>query len=164
MGIQAQQQRKSSPLGGVGDHEKSSSISDILYQALIRPPPSMMQQNSIMASPIPSLPPNQNLNFPFRSLSCFGTNSSSITSTFQISNVCNDYIGEEEAEVEPELENKAKIKDGSTMVSLMPSTSSTITQPWQMPVDTTNYWNWDDINTYVSSDLNIPWDDSEIKP
>lgn len=159
MGIQTQQQRKSSL--ALGDHEKSS-LSDILYQAFIRPPLSVMQQNSIgssngmsMAS-IPSLPPNQNLHFPFRSLSSFDTNPSSIPSSFQPSNVYN-YTGEAEA------------KDGSTTACFMPSTSGTITQPWQMPaassvVDTTNYWSWDDIDTFVSTDLNIPWDDSEIKP
>ena len=157
MGIQTP--RKSSLALG-DDHEKSS-LSDILYQALIRPPPSVMQQNSIgssngmsMAS-IPSLPPNQNLNFPFRSLSSFNsTNPSSITSTLQRSNVYNNYSGEVEAEA----------KDGSTAASLMPSTSGGISQPWQMHMDTTNYWSWDDIDTFVSSDLNIPWDDSEIKP
>jgi hypothetical protein len=51
----------------------------------------------------------------------------------------------------------------------MPSTSSTIAQPWQVPntssgMDMTNYWNWDDIENYVSTDLNVTWDDSEIKP
>ncbi|CBI29529.3 unnamed protein product, partial [Vitis vinifera] len=138
------QQRKSSL--ALGDHEKSS-LSDILYQAFIRPPLSVMQQNSIgssngmsMAS-IPSLPPNQNLHFPFRSLSSFDTSPSSIPSSFQPSNVYN-YTGEAEA------------KDGSTTACFMPSTSGTITQPWQMPaassvVDTTNYWSWDDIDTFV---------------
>jgi hypothetical protein len=51
----------------------------------------------------------------------------------------------------------------------MPPTSSTITHSLQVPntssgMDMTNYWNWDDIEKYVSADLNVPWDDSEIKP
>jgi hypothetical protein len=59
--------------------------------------------------------------------------------------------------------------EDSTITTIMPSTSSTIAQPWQVPntssgMDMTNYWNWDDIENYVSTDLNVTWDDSEIKP
>uniref|UniRef100_A0A6N2L1S1 Dof zinc finger protein n=1 Tax=Salix viminalis TaxID=40686 RepID=A0A6N2L1S1_SALVM len=59
--------------------------------------------------------------------------------------------------------------EDSTITTIMPSTSSTITHPWQVPstssgMDMANYWNWDDIENYVSTDLNVTWDDSEIKP
>ncbi|KAB2007389.1 hypothetical protein ERO13_D10G024350v2 [Gossypium hirsutum] len=46
--------------------------------------------------------------------------------------------------------------------------NSSRSQTWQVPsasMDMANYWNLDDIDELVSTDLNnIPWVDSEIKP
>ncbi|KAA3478901.1 dof zinc finger protein DOF1.4-like [Gossypium australe] len=46
--------------------------------------------------------------------------------------------------------------------------NSSRSQTWQVPsasMDIANYWNLDDIDELVSTDLNnIPWVDSEIKP
>ncbi|XP_019170133.1 PREDICTED: dof zinc finger protein MNB1A-like isoform X2 [Ipomoea nil] len=58
----------------------------------------------------------------------------------------------------------------STITTVMPFTSSTIIshQPWQQDQAITdmgiNYWSLSDIDSLVSADLNIPWDDLEIKP
>lgn len=92
---------------------------------------------------------NQSFIFPF-------SNSSTLRST-------NGYnYGDEEF----------KIMEESTINnSAMPSTSGsgTITQPWEIPatssgMDMSNYWSWEDIDSLVSTDLNVPWDDSDIKP
>lgn len=150
MGIQPQQQQQERKnISALGDHDKSN-LSDIFYQAL-------MQQNSVgssngmpMAS-IPSLPLNQNLHFPFRSLTSFDSRPCSLPSSFHSYN----YSGEAQTNA----------VEGSNTASFTPSTSGSITQPWQMPaVDSTINWSWDDMDTFMPTDLNIQWDDSEIKP
>ncbi|KAI5570574.1 hypothetical protein BDE02_11G038700 [Populus trichocarpa] len=166
LAIQAQQQKQNLPdlvLGGQKD------LSEILYQAMINPPSSVLQQNSISCNNFDtksfnvnnngvllgssvSIPQNQGLLFPYSS--SFDTHPSSICTSFQPSNVYN-YTGES--------------MEDSTITTTMPPTSSTITHSLQVPntssgMDMTNYWNWDDIENYVSADLNVPWDDSEIKP
>jgi hypothetical protein len=94
---------------------------------------------------------NQSLIFPF-------SNSSSL----RLSNGYN--YGEE-----------FKIMEESTInnsVMPLPSTSGsgTVTQPWEeIPaastgMDMSSYWSWEDIDSLVSTDLNVPWDDSDIKP
>lgn len=98
---------------------------------------------SIPNSTIPIfLPQNQALHFPFScsSSSSFDTNPSSISTTFQ----------------SPAVEDPT-----ITMSAAQP--------PWQTAatagLEMTNYWNWEDIDALVSTDLNIPWDDdSELKP
>ncbi|KAK9268080.1 hypothetical protein L1049_010519 [Liquidambar formosana] len=153
MPIQTQQQRQGLPLA-LADQ---NNFSDILYQALIRPPYSLphdsinsssnnlndksfSNSNGVYLNPTPSLPQDQKLQFPFSSSSSFESNPSSISAPFQSPNAYN-YIGGTEA----------------------------ISQPWQVPptssvMDMTSYWSWDDINTFVSTDLNLPWEDFENKP
>ncbi|XP_065876907.1 dof zinc finger protein DOF3.1-like [Euphorbia lathyris] len=85
-------------------------------------------------------PPHQ---FPY-------SNPSSICASFQTPNVYNFSSGE--------------TMEDSIVTSIMPSTSSAMPQLWQVP--NTSYWNWDDLDAFATAptDLNIPWDDSEIKP
>ena len=165
--IQSQQQKQNLPDLVLGDQK---NLSEILDQAITNPPSSVLQQNSISCSNLDtksfntnnngvllgsslSLPQNQGLLFPYSS--SFDTHQSSIcTSSFQPLNVYN---------------NAGEYMEDSTITTIMPSTSSTITHPWQVPntssgMDMANYWNWDDIENYVSTDLNVTWDDSEIKP
>ncbi|GAV64586.1 zf-Dof domain-containing protein [Cephalotus follicularis] len=143
---------------------------DVLYQAIINPPPLIPQQNSLDGKSFGgnsgvftcsslSLPQNQSLNFPFSVSSSFDTNPSSISTSFpstNVSNVCK-FTGETIEE--------------STISTCMPTTSSTTQASWQVPaiisgMDMTGYWNWDDMDTLVSADLNITWndDDLDIKP
>lgn len=165
--IQAQQQKQNFPDLVLGDQK---NLSGILYQAMINPSSSVLQQNSISCNNLDtksfntnnngvllgsslSLPQIQGSLFPCPS--SFDTHPSLICpSSFQPLNVYN-YSGES--------------MEDSTITTIMPSTSSAIAQPWQVPntssgMDMTNYWNWDDIENYVSTDLNVTWDDSEIKP
>ncbi|EEF43234.1 dof zinc finger protein DOF1.4 [Ricinus communis] len=171
MVIQAQKQKQNLPLG-LGDQK---STSEIMRQSLISQPSSVLQQNSISCSNFVSksfntgnngiflgttlsLPQNQELNFPYLNSSSFDTNPSSISNSFQASNVYNYSTGE--------------TMDDSVITTVMPTASSCIThhQLWQVPnasrgMDITSYWNWDDIDNLVSgSDLNLPWDDPELKP
>jgi hypothetical protein len=104
--------------------------------------------NDMFLSSSMPFPQNQSFIFPF-------SNSSSLRSS-------NGYnYGEE-----------FKIMEESTINnSAMPSTSGsgTITHPWEIPatssgMDMSNYWSWEDIDSLVSTDLNVPWDDSDIKP
>lgn len=105
------------------------SFSDILYQALIRPP----QQDSISNGIFLDSTQNQNVHFPFSS--SFENNPSSVSTSCQ-------YI------------------TGGSLTD----------QPWEVPTTSsvldmnTGYWIWDDMDSLVSTDLNIPWNNSEIKP
>ncbi|KAB1199173.1 Dof zinc finger protein DOF1.1 [Morella rubra] len=165
MAIQAPQQRQSLPLS----LRDQKCLSDIVCQALIRPPSSMPRESLInssnldrkrfssndniyLGSTLP-LPLDPNLPFPFSS-SSFNQNPSS--TSFQSSNAYN-YSEEFRGIEEPSITN------------VVANTSSTATQPWEIPttnsgMDMTNYWNWDDMDTFASTDLNLQWDDSEIKP
>ncbi|KAL5774524.1 hypothetical protein ACOSP7_012081 [Xanthoceras sorbifolium] len=170
VGIQCQQPIRPQNLAFAFGDQKN--LSDILYQAMIHhhpPAPSssnldmkdMMgtKNNGIFigSSTTLSRPQNQSLLFPYSiSSTSFDTGPSSISPSIQSSNVYN-YAGE-------------TIDD--------PTTTSTVisTQPWQVSTTigsstgmdtTTSYWNWDDINTFASTDLNIHnWvDDSDnVKP
>ncbi|KAG9149697.1 hypothetical protein Leryth_012421 [Lithospermum erythrorhizon] len=58
----------------------------------------------------------------------------------------------------------------STITTTMPMGGNNILtqKPWQDPfasgsMDLSSLWNWNEINSLVSADLNIPWDDEEIK-
>ncbi|KAJ4843778.1 hypothetical protein Tsubulata_017405 [Turnera subulata] len=152
-----------------GDHQKN--ISDILYQAIV-PPSSVLQQSSsvinsdnknfssnnniVMFSdsrtPFTVPAQSQDLQFPYTSSSSFDTNPPAFESS-------NAYYN-----------NTEEVMESSTITTIMPTSCSTITtQPWQVPstssaMDMGSYWNWDDIDTFVPTDLNIPWDDPEIKP
>ncbi|KAJ7968514.1 Dof zinc finger protein [Quillaja saponaria] len=162
MEIQIPQQRHSLSLS-LGDQK---NLSGVLYTDLIRPPSLLPQQNQInntsnnaifLGSTLP-LGQNQNLGFPFSSSSSFDTNISSITTSFQSSSIFN-YVEEFKTMEEP------------TINSIMACTSGTNAQAAHVPVPTTgsgmdmsNYWNWEDIDSLVSTDLNLPWDDSDTKP
>ncbi|OIV94343.1 hypothetical protein TanjilG_21683 [Lupinus angustifolius] len=150
----------------VSDQKNMPSSS--LYQAMIRPSSLLLQQQNLMnmrdleskdfgigngmtlSSTLP-LHQNQTLLFPFST--SFYTNPCSVSTTSlrSSSNVYN-YVEE------------------STINSVIPSTSSGInTQTLEIPatsggIGMSNYWSWEDIDSFVSTDLKNPWDDSDIKP
>ncbi|KAK7319653.1 hypothetical protein RJT34_04376 [Clitoria ternatea] len=158
------------PIDG-SDHKNMASS---LYQALTRPPPLLLQQNLMintkdleskdfgvgvggtngifLSSTLP--PQNQSLLFPFST--SFGTNPCSVSTSLRSSNVYN--YGEE-----------FKTMEEPTIHSIMPGGGGTNAQPWEIPttssgMGTSNYWNWEDIDSLVSTDLKDPWDDSDVKP
>ncbi|KAL4333916.1 hypothetical protein GQ457_07G028990 [Hibiscus cannabinus] len=105
----------------------------------------------------PSLPQTRGLQFPFSSSnsSSFETTPSSISTSFQSSSIYN-YTGE-------------TMEDPTITSIIMPTPTATVSHTWEAPIpssdmDIANYWNWDEIDALVSTDLNMPWDDSEIKP
>jgi hypothetical protein len=143
--IQGQQQGQNLPVS-LDDHQRR--MSEILYQNLLRPPSSLPPQNNnsnnnmCLGSTLP-LPVDQSLQFPFSSSSSFNANPFSV------------YNYSEEI-------NTKEVQEPTI-------SSSTATQPWQIPttssgMDMPTYWNWEDIDPFASTDLNLPWDDSEIKP
>ncbi|CAN4084017.1 unnamed protein product [Withania somnifera] len=98
-------------------------------------------------------------------------NTSTITTQLS-SNVCNnyEYIGKFDSTMEE-----------STITTVMPITSSSNIllshQPWKVPetsndlinnnenMSSNNYWNWNEFDAFGAvADLNISWDDLEIKP
>ncbi|GLT82952.1 hypothetical protein SLE2022_012710 [Rubroshorea leprosula] len=133
------------------------NVSDFNNSVLSCPPPSLDSGHGVFLGSTSTLPLSQNqaLHFPFSrsSSTSFDTNPSSISTSFQSPNVY-------------------ETMEDTTITSITrPSTRGEITLPlWQKPcassafMDMTNYWNWDDIDALVSTDLNIPWDDSETKP
>ncbi|XP_061344431.1 dof zinc finger protein DOF1.4-like [Gastrolobium bilobum] len=153
-------------------NQKSIPSSFYQVQALIRPPSLLLQQNlmntgdleskdfgignSIFLSSTLPLPQNQSLHFPFSTSRSFDTNPCAVSTSLRSSNVYN--YGEE-----------FKTLEEPTINSIMPNTSRSNTQPWEIPatsasMETSNYWNWEDIDSLVSTDLKDPWDDSDIKP
>lgn len=95
----------------------------------------------------------QVLSFPFSSSS---TTSSfdTISTSFQSPNVYN-------------YPQEFKVMEEPTITSIMPSTTTTIPQPNNPSASIytpNNDWNWEDIETLVSTDLNVPWDDSDMNP
>ncbi|OIW10426.1 hypothetical protein TanjilG_24986 [Lupinus angustifolius] len=135
------------------------NMSSSLYQALIGPPPLLLQQQNLMnmrdleskdfgmtlsSSSLP-LAQNQSLHFPFSTSSSFYTNP--LRSSSNVYNYVED----------------------STMNSAIPSTGSINTHAWEITATSggmgmSNYWSWEDIDSLVSTDLKDPWDDSDIKP
>ncbi|XP_050228178.1 dof zinc finger protein DOF1.7-like [Mercurialis annua] len=140
--------------------------SDMTCQSLIRPPSSVLQQNSISSGNF-TISGNDNnglffgssSNFPAQGLKFQYSNStspSSISNSFQ-----NIYSY-----------NSAETMEDSIITAAVPATSGGVISQhhhdhelWQVPsgsrgLDTmTSYWNWDDI-----TDLNLSWDDPELKP
>ncbi|BAT73762.1 hypothetical protein LR48_Vigan01g063200 [Vigna angularis] len=166
----------------LADDQKHMASS--LYQALIRPPPLLLQQNLMNArdldgkdfgigigigignngifpsSTLPLPHQSQSLLFPFStSSSSFDTNPCSVSTSLRSSNVYN--YGEE---------FKAAEESTINSTSIAPSTGGTNTQPWEIAatsgvgLGTSNFWNWEDFDSLVSTDLKDPWDDSDIKP
>ncbi|CAL5183425.1 unnamed protein product [Lathyrus oleraceus] len=147
----------------------NSKTTPSMYESIIHPPSFFPSQNlmsardssegnneefgignGIFLSSSMDLPQNQSLIFPF-------SNSSSLRSS-------NAYSYGEELKV---------MEDSTINNTIMPSTSGAgaITQPWEnIPatassgMEMSNYWSWEDIDSLVSTDLNVPWDDSDIKP
>ncbi|KAG4401044.1 hypothetical protein AAZX31_07G178600 [Glycine max] len=173
----------------LADDQKNMSSS--LYQALIRPPPLLLQQNllntrelegkdfgigignnGIFPSSTLALPTHQSqsLLFPFSASSrSFDTNPCSVVSTsLRSSNVYNYGEDQFKAIEEPTI--------NSTTATIVPSTGGTNNthHPWEIAAATSgvglgtssnsNYWNWEDFDSLVSTDLKDPWDDSDIKP
>ncbi|KAE8728794.1 Dof zinc finger protein DOF1.1 [Hibiscus syriacus] len=96
---------------------------------------------------------SQGLQFPFSSLSSFEKSPSAISTSFRSSSIYN-YSGD-------------TVEDQTI---IMPVISGTNSQTWQEPISSSGiqmanwYWDWNDIDELVSTDLNIQWDDSQIKP
>ncbi|MED6156696.1 hypothetical protein PIB30_016852 [Stylosanthes scabra] len=179
-----------------------SASSSSLYQGLIRPPPFLLHQNLMNniitrgirsseskgygigigtdnnnsngiflgSSALSVLPhQNQSLLFPFSTAtsSNFDTNPSLVSVSTSLQSTTNVYnnCGEEFKAIEEEP---------TTMHSIMATTTTCSTQPWEIPAATTmemsnNYnWGWEDIDSLVSADNpnnNHPWEDShDIKP
>lgn len=152
----------------VGDQK---SIPSSLYQALIHPPSLLLQQNMMnnlsenkgfgvgngnvngmftsTGSTLHLPHQNQTMLFPFSTSSSFDTTTCSSSNVY--------YYGEEFKTIEEPI---------------IPSTGCTNTKPWEIPAASTSggmesskYWNWEDIDSLVSTDLKNPyWDDSDIKP
>ncbi|KAL2473263.1 dof zinc finger protein DOF1.7-like [Forsythia ovata] len=102
---------------------------------------------------------NQNPEFQFSSLSTFDIDSSSllVPTCYQSLNAY-DYAG-----------NLLDTAEESTITTVNPSTNSTVIEfPWGGPstdsaIDVPSYY-WNDIDLLTSADLNISWDDTDIKP
>ncbi|XP_045823631.1 dof zinc finger protein DOF1.4-like isoform X1 [Trifolium pratense] len=156
---------------GVSDQK---TIPSSLYQALIHPPSLLLQQNMMntrdlsetkdfgignghhgngvftSTSSTMNLPhQNQSMIFPFSTSTSFDRTTCSSSNVY--------YYGEEFKTMEEPAAN---------------------TKPWEIPpaaaaaaaattggMEATKYWNWEDIDSLVSTDLKNPyWDDSDIKP
>lgn len=172
--FQQQQSQINLPLS-LGDRERN--MPDMFYQALLRPPSSLPYQNLISSSSnldnksfsnrsslLLSGQNQYNLHFPFSNSTSFDPNHSSIVSTsFPTSNVYNF--------VDQDFKIAAPPEPSITGMINIPSTTGNVSQPWQVlpntssGMDMSNYsWNWEDIDNLVSTDLNLPWDDSDVKP
>ncbi|KAH1208163.1 Dof zinc finger protein DOF5.3 [Glycine max] len=154
------------PSLAVDDHKTTPSS---LYQYVCLPQQNLMSTkdseegkdfgigNGIFLSSTVPFPQSQSLLFPFTTSNSFDPNLCAISSSFRSSSVYN--YGEE-----------FKIMEEPTLNSIMPNTSgSTNTQPWEIAatssgMEMSNYWTWEDIDSFVSTDPNVPWDDSDIKP
>ncbi|KAK4271501.1 hypothetical protein QN277_020190 [Acacia crassicarpa] len=113
---------------------------------------------SFLTSTLPLLPhQNQSFIFPFSSSSSasFETNPCSVSNSLRSSSVYNNFnnYGQELKTMEE------------------PTPTQTQTQPWEIPstsvagnTEMSNYWTWEDLDSLVSTDLNVPWDDSDLKP
>ncbi|KAJ8761549.1 hypothetical protein K2173_004325 [Erythroxylum novogranatense] len=171
MVIRAETQKQNLPLALVGRKD----ICQTLDKSLISPVPSSgLQQSSFICSKLHSansdtnnaafiygselsLPQNQGLNFSYSSTSSSFNDAhpSSISTSFQPPIHAYNYSRE--------------AMDDSTITNVMYNSSSCLTQPWLPPnasssVDMATYRNWEDIDTFTSDNLNVPWDDSDIKP
>ncbi|XP_071930449.1 uncharacterized protein [Coffea arabica] len=169
---QSQRDCHNSPLATINDQK---NISDILYQALISSSSSVQHDpinaftsktsmSNAITGPMLSLPQDRHsLQFSFSSLSPFDT----IPCSFPCSNLSLNNAYDYTAELD-HLES-------STVTTVTPSTTSAgvfSQSSWQGQTTNTsstlaempNYWNWNDMDPLVSADLNIPWDDIEIKP
>ncbi|XP_021895858.1 dof zinc finger protein DOF5.6-like [Carica papaya] len=154
------------------------TLSDMLYRRMIQPAKSPLQNstmfvgsssNSLTLSPLNAHHHHhhhhhhQALHFPFSSSSSssFETNPSSVSTSLHSSTLYNLTTGDEQTKGNDVV---------PTITSMLMPTTTVLAQSWQSQSATAsmeigNYWNWDDIDTFVSThDLNIPWDDSDIKP
>lgn len=143
--------------GGFSSHmTDQKNMPSSFYQALTQPPSMILQQNmmntrnyegnSMFTTSTLSLPQNNSLLFPFLTSSSFDTTTCSSSNVY--------YYGGEEF----------KAMEEPTINSVVPST-----KPWEIPatsggMEASKYWNWEDIDSLVSTDIKDPWDDSDIKP
>ncbi|OVA13210.1 zinc finger protein [Macleaya cordata] len=157
-----QQQQEQIKVSSGGDRQKN--ISEFLYQSLINPTsftqPDFVniQENSFVGST--DLSSSQIPSFQFTSLSNFENHPSSISSSFSTgcfqssSNVFN-----QSGESEQSVENITNMNPTTTLMQM----------PGQVPNSTSNFmdssinWSWEDINTFISTDLKQPWEDDQIK-
>lgn len=95
----------------------------------------------------------QVLSFPFSSSSTTSSSFDTISTSFQSPNVCNY----------PQ-DQFIKSMEEPTITSIMPSTTIPQANNPSVGMYTSNDWNWDDIETLVSTDLNVAWDDSDMNP
>ncbi|KAK8642127.1 hypothetical protein V6N13_011486 [Hibiscus sabdariffa] len=172
MAIQRSQQQRQDLEFPLVDQKNTSNMQFQVMGGPV-PPSSSLLQNPVNCSNLdsksfngvfvgststgPSLPQTRGLQFPFSSSnsSSFETTPSSISTSFQSSSIYN-YTGE-------------TMEDPTITSIIMPTPTATVSHTWEAPIpssdmDIANYWNWDEIDALVSTDLNMPWDDSEIKP
>lgn len=108
--------------------------------------------NGMFLSSNGPFPQNQSFLFPFSTSCSFDTNPCAAVSTpMRSSNVYN--YGEEFKLMEEPTINTG---DNNTQAWEIPAATSTTNM--EMP----NYWSWEDIDSLVSTDLNVPWDDSDV--
>lgn len=156
-----QQQRQNNNLSlALGGREKNNNVSEIFYQALIGS--NTNSNTSFLLSNLPTSSQDpQSLNFPLisDSASFYSKNSSIVSTSFLTSDNVYNYVDHQDFKTMSEPSN----------TGIVPSTA----QPWQVPTTATassgmdmmsNCWNWEDIDNLVSTDLKLPWDDSDIKP
>ncbi|KAF1890414.1 hypothetical protein Lal_00041127, partial [Lupinus albus] len=152
------------------DHTKIPSSH---YQSLICPQPSLdnlistttdskdkdfgIGDGIFLSSSMPHTQ-NQSMIFPFSTTSSsFDTNPCFVSTSLPSSNVYN--YGEE-----------FKTMEESTINSMMLISSGNNTPQWEMPatgigMGISNNWSWEDIDSFVLTDVNVPWDDdSDVKP
>ncbi|MED6182751.1 hypothetical protein PIB30_031629 [Stylosanthes scabra] len=133
-----------------------------LYQSMIRPSPLLPEVKDfgssgmfLSSSSAVNLPQSQGLIFPFStpSSSSFDVNPFSVSA----SNI-HSYGGEEFKTME-----KATINGTNTHLWEIPLPATTRSSA-AMEMSSNNYWGWEDLDPLVSTDLNVPWDDFDIKP
>ncbi|XP_009780420.1 dof zinc finger protein PBF-like [Nicotiana sylvestris] len=153
--------------GNVTTNDEEKKESDIFYQTLNFPSTSLQFDHTI--SSFSKKPFSGNYNDIFAGLKLDGNTHFSFSYdtvpcslSTQTSNICNEYMGKFDSTVEE-----------SSITTVMPITGSSdlLSQPWKIPETSNNitenmssYWNWNEIDTLCTADLNIAWDDLEIKP
>ncbi|MED6188699.1 hypothetical protein PIB30_117091 [Stylosanthes scabra] len=141
-----------------------------LYQSMIRPPPLLPQQNSVsevkdfcggsgmfLSSSSSAVNLAQSLIFPFSTTSSSSFDANPSCSSVSASNIYS-YGGEEFKTME-----EPNINGTNTHLWEIPLPATTTTSAAAMEMSS-NYWGWEDLDPLVSTDLNVPWDDSDIKP
>ncbi|GMH15857.1 hypothetical protein Nepgr_017698 [Nepenthes gracilis] len=148
--IQARKQRLTFPFPLGGEKDVPESTLNGLPSSTSET--SLNGNNEVLMDSSLSLSLNHEFEFPYSSLSSFDSNPCSVSSSLQFSNLysfAGDGNGTEEAAM-------------AASVHTTMSNSSMGDQAWKMT--NTSNWVWDDIDKFVSSDLTIPWDDTDLEP